>query len=283
MATLLELASSADITRILGWTHGTWGASLDFATYEARTRALLATPWGRSRYRFYLGRDEAGQPVCACKHYVFDVTVAGEPLTAIGFGAVFTHPDARHQGHAARMLSQLMELGLADGHAFALLYSDIDPAYYERLGFRRFGGRAGETRALSAREGLWTEAGITFEATLPDFRYERHPDYASYLIQRNRVRTWRYQSGPGYVVGQIGTSRFAVSEAHRPPDVSPERFWQDVRRLAPEDGVVAGWLPEEAEAGGFWLKEIDDGVPMVASLGGRSLPRAATLWELDHF
>lgn len=54
-----------------------------------------------------------------------------------GIGAVFTPESCRGHSYAAEMLKELIEHCRIAGYDALLLYSDIDVAYYEKLGFHR--------------------------------------------------------------------------------------------------------------------------------------------------
>ena len=112
-----------------------WGGGLDQARFELFQRRLADSPEARERYRL-LGWFERGQLVSAMKAYRLGGAYCGRPLSLLGIGAVFTPPERRRHGHAAAMLRAVMSDAAADGMHAAVLFSDIDAAYYERLGFR---------------------------------------------------------------------------------------------------------------------------------------------------
>ncbi len=64
-----------------------------------------------------------------------DATLDGRPITIAGIGAVFTTPAARGRGAARELIDRLLEKAAADGADLALLFSEIGPDYYARLGF----------------------------------------------------------------------------------------------------------------------------------------------------
>ena len=51
-------------------------------------------------------------------------------------GAVYTETCFRKQGLAAKLITEVIETIQAQGYELFMLYSDIDPAYYEKLGFQ---------------------------------------------------------------------------------------------------------------------------------------------------
>jgi len=138
-------ANRADLTGILDATHEIWNEGLDRQAYSRYYTAQLATAWGKGR----LSRTalvEEGSVLASAKEYRFDAVLDDRPIRVIGIGAVFTQPLHRRRGHARDLLERLLERAAADGFDLALLFSEIDPDYYARLGFSRV-----ETRELLLR------------------------------------------------------------------------------------------------------------------------------------
>ena len=112
-----------------------WGGGLDEERVQLFQRRLADSPEAQGRYRL-LGWFRRGRLVSAMKAYQLGGACAGRPLRILGIGAVFTPPELRRRGHAAAMLHAAMEEARARGAAAAVLFSDIETHYYERLGFR---------------------------------------------------------------------------------------------------------------------------------------------------
>lgn len=293
--TRVRPASDDEIEAILGWTHAIWGVSAPMPAYLARTRGLMATPWGRERYRFMIAHDAAGAPVAGCKAYRLGVEVAGEPAEAIGFGAVFTRPEYRGQGHAGRMLRTLMDEAAAGGAAIALLFSDIGPALYAALGFTALAVSQGQAPALPgpAPFAAWpADRPIPAEWRLPSpFRVARTPAYWDYALRRVEVAPLAWlPDGPaapprGFAAVDVEDGELWIEDAGYAPGADPAAFWSDLRRLAASRGadLAAGWLPDEAAAAGFVLAPLTMPLPMLAPLTGGQTPVKAHLWSIDHF
>lgn len=293
--TRVRPAADAEIDTILGWTHALWGARAALPAYVARTRGYLATPWGRERYRFMVAHDAAGTPVAACKAYRLAAELAGEPVEALGFGAVFTRPECRGQGHAGRMLRSLMEEAGAGGTAIALLFSDIGPALYADLGFTALDVSQGQAPALAGPApfapwpadrpipGAWRLAS--------PFRIARTPDYWDYALKRGEGAPLAWlPDGPdapprGFAVAEVEDDELWIAEAGLAPGDDATSLWSDLRRLAALRGVAraAGWLPDAAAAAGFTLAPLTKPLPMAAPLAGQAPPARSHLWSIDHF
>jgi N-acetylglutamate synthase-like GNAT family acetyltransferase len=133
MAKLVE-AEGWIAERILDDTYSLWHDGLTRPAYGRFFTAQIATAWGRKHLqRFAL--VEGGEVVASAKLYRFDAVHDGQPVRVAGLGAVFTAPAVRGRGAARELIDQLLQRAAADGADFALLFSEIGPDYYARLGF----------------------------------------------------------------------------------------------------------------------------------------------------
>jgi predicted N-acetyltransferase YhbS len=132
--TKLVVADGPVLDRILDDTHSIWSDGLARAAYGRFFAAQIATPWGRTHLRRFALVDGDEVPASA-KLYVFDAVLDGAPIRVAGLGAVFTAPAARRRGAARDLIEQLLERAGGEGADLALLFSEIGPDYYARLGF----------------------------------------------------------------------------------------------------------------------------------------------------
>jgi predicted N-acetyltransferase YhbS len=123
------------LERILDGTFEIWNEGLSRSAYGQWNRAQLQKPWARHRLQRFVALDERETILATAKQYRFDVRVGGREGWMCGIGAVFTPPDQRRQGHASTLIEQLMSRAQRDGALLATLFSEIDPTFYERLGF----------------------------------------------------------------------------------------------------------------------------------------------------
>lgn len=288
-------AAPAEIVTVLAHTRELWGGGQDLDTYVARTRALLDSPWGRANYRFVVGLDEAGGIMTACKRYHLAISLAGTPAPTVGFGAVFTPEAHRGQGHAATLLQAVMAEERARGTRLALLFSDIGPAYYEKLGFRAIRCEVGEAPAAEG-EAPFLPLGDRDPAELlafcrePDARlaFGRSPDYWAFMRERHRPELLLYAPGGiprGFAALHDEAEGLWIDEAGFAPQVSPTAIWLALRALAAQRGrpAVRGWLPLETAEAGFNFRPLTTNAPMVAPLSDDVIPEAVQLWANDHF
>jgi predicted N-acetyltransferase YhbS len=125
-----------------------WGGGLGDERFQQFQRRLADAPEAQDRYRL-LGWFEGGALVAALKAYDLHASCAGRRLRLLGIGAVFTPPPLRRRGHAAAMLRAAIEEYRQRGAHAALLFSDIDVGYYERLGFHQLESRECSVDAAS--------------------------------------------------------------------------------------------------------------------------------------
>lgn len=288
-------ATPGEIVTVLAHTRALWGGGKDLDTYVARTQALLDTPWGRAHYRFVVGLDDQGTIVTACKRYHLDLRLDGAIAPTVGFGAVFTPEAYRGQGHAATLLQTVMAEERARGTRLALLFTDIGPAYYEKLGFQAIRCEVGEAPA-AAGDAPFMPLGDRQASELlafyrePDGRlvFGRSPDYWAFMLERHRPELLLYAPNgapQGFASIHDGKEGLWVDEAGFSPGVSPLDFWRALRALAAhrERTAVRGWLPHEAAEAGFTFAPLKSNAPMAAALFGDAIPEAAQFWANDHF
>jgi predicted N-acetyltransferase YhbS len=163
--------------------------------------AQTATAWGRGRLRLLalVDRDEL---LASAKLYSFEATLDARPIRVAGIGAVFTPPARRGRGAARALIDQVLECAAADGADLALLFSEIGPDYYARLGFSaiattdrrlrvarsdRRGApaimvRGGEDRDLADIAAMGQTRAAPYR-----FHLDRDRDLVHFSIARNRL------------------------------------------------------------------------------------------------
>ncbi len=127
-------AEGAILDEILSATYDIWHDGLSRDAYPRYYKGQLATPWARANLRRWALVDGA-EPLASLKTYSFDAVLERRSIRAIGYGAVFTQPRHRGHGYGRALLREMLQRAAADGYDAALLFSEIDAAYYERLGF----------------------------------------------------------------------------------------------------------------------------------------------------
>ena len=184
---------------ILDDTYPIWGEGLSRQSYGAWNRAQMATDWGRQSLQ-RVALVDGKRVLASAKRYLFDARIAGAPSRVLGLGAVFTPPALRGRGAARQLIEELMAAAAADGCSHALLFSEIGPSYYEKLGFgivprRQYSfttiGKAGAP-ATFVRNGETTDLPAVAElsaayAAGAGFALDRSPDLIQFAIARRRL------------------------------------------------------------------------------------------------
>ena len=127
-------ATGAYLEQILRDTHSLWNDGLEPERYAQFWQAQLRTPWG-SAHLDRMALIEDGVVTCSAKRYNLSARIEGRIRRVLGVGAVFTPAARRGRGAAQRLLETLLETAEAEGFEYAMLFSEIDPAFYQRLDF----------------------------------------------------------------------------------------------------------------------------------------------------
>jgi predicted N-acetyltransferase YhbS len=197
----LVAATGSLLEEILDETFPVWGEGLAREAYGKYNRAQFATPWGAANLR-RVAIVEGGAWLATAKRYRLDALLDRRPVKVLGIGAVFTPESRRGRGHAADLLRRMLESAADEGCGLALLFSEIDPRYYERLGFRSLPINQlalsvrplarGGTPAIAMRSGDFGDLASIVEmnrSQAEGFRFSlaRHPDYVRHAIARKRL------------------------------------------------------------------------------------------------
>jgi predicted N-acetyltransferase YhbS len=201
MALEVVPATGELLERILDDTFPIWGEGLDRAGYGRYNRAQLGTPWGSTHIRRVALVDN-GRLLATAKRYDLSGRLNGQPVRILGLGAVFTPESERGHGRAATLLRRMLDDAAVEGFALALLFSEIDPRYYEHLGFRQLpvnqvalsvrpGTRKG-TPMIPMRSGDFGDLASLVEmnaAQSAGFRFAlaRDEDYIRQAITKKRL------------------------------------------------------------------------------------------------
>jgi predicted N-acetyltransferase YhbS len=130
----LVQASGRVLEQALDESYALWGEGLTRRDYGRYNTAQLRTEWG-ARHLERVALVENGRLLATAKRYGIVVRLDGQVGPMLGIGAVFTPPDLRRRGFARLIIERLIEDAAARGVTGALLFSEIGPDYYARLGF----------------------------------------------------------------------------------------------------------------------------------------------------
>lgn len=131
----LDVIAPEDYARdVLPHSASLWAGARTFDEYAAEFAATAGSAWGKRRFRT-LGLRVDGALVASCKRYARVLRCGERTYEAAGIGAVFTPDALRGRGYATALLGAFLDAERDAGTDLAYLFSDIHPAFYERLGF----------------------------------------------------------------------------------------------------------------------------------------------------
>ena len=266
MLRIVQLSPADYVRDVLPHSAEMWAGERDFATYAAEFHELSTSGFGRRRFKT-LGLAIDGRIVTSCKRYQRELRCGERTFRATGVGAVFTPKAERGHGYATAFLGALLDSERASGTDFVFLFSDIHPAFYERLGFVGLPSRAIVLRADTlphARIATRTLADddwpaiercfTTLEASRP-FALTRPPLVWEWLRLRARSRasggvTVRLGIMHGrrlaaYVLGRRfpAVDSFALDEFATADAEAAAQLPALIRNAAGDLRKITGWLP----------------------------------------
>ena len=152
MPASIRATTEAERIAICNDNFAEWGYGLSASQYLARENLLDAHAWSRLGKTTWIlvDDDSAPTPLSSCETY----SVASSHGRVWEIASVFTAPPLRKQGHASALLRALIQRAAEQRVAGLVLFSDIDPAFYKRIGFG--------VQAPSANDVVWpAETGFS--------------------------------------------------------------------------------------------------------------------------
>jgi predicted N-acetyltransferase YhbS len=182
----LVTVDDSQIEPILDETYPIWGEGLTRHAYSAWYRAQRLTEWGARRLS-RVALVDGGRVLASAKRYDLRARLGGVPIDVLGVGAVFTAPELRGHGYAAALLEAMHEDARARGCAIALLFSEIGPDYYERLGYQVVAEREFtiEVKRKPGAPATLVRAGETSDLGIIAEIAERHTEGAAFALERS--------------------------------------------------------------------------------------------------
>jgi GNAT superfamily N-acetyltransferase len=127
-------ATGAVLAQVLNDTFPLWNDGLTRENYAKHWAAQLKTPWGQSHLD-RVALVDGPHVMCSAKRYDLSLRLDGRIRRVLGIGAVFTAPAHRGRGCARELIVRMLDTAVTEGQEFAMLFSEISPAFYEQLDF----------------------------------------------------------------------------------------------------------------------------------------------------
>lgn len=131
----LVAAEGEALDQVLEESHRIWSDGLTRGAYARYNAAQMRTAWGAHHLSRVALVDDQGRVLSSAKRYGLRGSLDGREIDIVGIGAVFTPDAMRGRGYARETVEQVVAAGARDGATLALLFSEIDPEYYEAMGF----------------------------------------------------------------------------------------------------------------------------------------------------
>ena len=245
-------ATGAVLEQVLADTFPLWNDGLSRENYAKSWTAQLKTPWGQSHLD-RVALVDGPHVMCSAKRYDLSLRLDGRIRRVLGIGAVFTPPAHRGRGCARELITRLLDTAVTEGQEFAMLFSEIAPAFYERLDFvpvpllestlevdQKRGGapamlvRSGDDRDLPAIVEM--SAARSEQARLA---LDRSEDFVRFGVTRKRLNSGLAP------IGRRTTEFLVVEEGHQ----------------------AVAYLVSTAQDGRWMIEEAGDRDPSGARLG----------------
>jgi len=278
---------------------------------DEHVQSRLASPKHRLA-RWYVG-TLAGRVVVSLGSYPLVFHRGGEQVPGFAIGSVYTVKEARGRGFAPELIKFVEAQEQAAGAELAVLYSDIDPAYYARLGYELCPSLEGwlDPQTVSPDPPAHTLEPIDATASLDRLadlyaRYHGemplsiHRDAAYWQALLDRApqdRFFRLTDGRG---GWHGYARLTTRGSDwRIADFAlddqslelAEELYAGLLRLARQEGCrrFGGWMPDHPSARQFFdLTPRKTEITMIKSLDPadqlepEAIELASRFCEIDH-
>lgn len=201
-------ATGPVLEQILDDTFSIWHDGLSREHYGKSWAAQIRTSWGLSHLD-RVALVDGPHVLSSAKRYDLSLRLDGRIRRVLGIGAVFTATAHRGRGYARELLARMLDTAVTEGQEFAMLFSEIEPAFYERLDFvpvpllestlevdQKRGGapamlvRSGDDRDLPSIVEMSAARSATARLAL-----DRSEDFIRFNITRKRLASGLAPSG----------------------------------------------------------------------------------------
>jgi GNAT superfamily N-acetyltransferase len=271
----LAPADWRDILEVLHETHRIWSPGLTRSVYHQYIGGQLSNPWSRKNFRYICMKVDE-RPAVSCKLYSMNMSSRGRDYRILALGAVFTLERFRMRGLAHQFIDEVVDLAEQEDYDGLILYSEIDPKFYEGLGFAELGAAdfyiylphpatwqtqnesaAKVTRSPQIEDVAWLERHHQRWLRAQPYGVIRDADYWRYKLQKERFLhqhsklSWPQlqltllegeHSNDGYMLTEEGGSTIRLLELVGTQSARDE-LWGNLLHRAKNTGMarVRGW------------------------------------------
>lgn len=266
MTETLDVHVASDAERIQAYrnVHEFWGRGVQLEDY-VHSRLDSAK---HNKATWFVGCVD-GRVVTSLGCYPVEFRLHGQALAGIALGSVHTLPDSRRKGFAPQLIQFVESHQRRErGARLSLLYSDIQPSYYARLGYQECPSWAGwlhvgsiaqppDQGRISRLDASDSQADLRelygdYHATL-SMSIARGADYWDHLLEREPAdEFYRLSDSAGEHCGYVRVRRADKAIIVRDyaltshSDRTIEKFCNGLTLMAVEHSAerIGGWLPD---------------------------------------
>ena len=312
----LDIHPASDAERLAAYrnVYDVWSRGRSLREHVAQR---LKSP-RHNRARWFVGCLD-GEVVTSLGVFTLSYRVHGRTVAGIAIGGVHTMKEYRGRGFAPRLMDWVEMYHAERGARLSVLFSDIDPGYYARIGYLRCpaveGWACPQQSAASPAEDVWALAAFSGQRERDRMAqlYAAHHASSAIWIERDRDY-WKYTLAQqpqdefywlahstgepaGYVRFTPTGAEWKIADFALQPDSlagSPgheETLYRQLIQLAGRRGVrrVGGWLPDTTAARTcFTLAPRSVEITMIKALGdecllnGPLIAATSRFCEIDH-
>lgn len=246
-------AEGTILEEILDESFSIWSMGLTRPAYGLWNAAQQRTAWGRTHLQRVALVSDAGDLLSSAKRYRFAARYDGRPIRMCGIGAVFTPVAMRGRGHAATLITRILDEERQHGAEMAALFSEIGAPFYQRLGFTavtldevtvNVQLKRGGSPAMLVRAG--DERDLSAVAAIHDTRAES----ARFSLRRDAAQI-----------------QFVLTRKRALAGLGPAGLRQVEFFVAEEGASAVAYVILSVNANGWTLEEAGDRDPAGARLG----------------
>ena len=275
MVKQLDLHPASQEERLAAFrnVHEFWGADTpidDFVAFRLQSPKHRRATW-------YVGCSD-GEVVTSLACYRIQFHLDGDIVDGFSIGSVHTMPSQRRNGFAGQLMNYVEDCRRDAGERIGVLYSDIDPNYYGRLGYVHCPAWVGDGEVPSLKERSdscgWRLEPFQDTADLNDvadlyLRFHgaaplavaRSPEYWRYTFQWHSKARCHWLLDPddairGYVRTEVASEALKIVDfaLDNPDDELWKRLFGATANLATADALprISSWIPNVAAARGLF-------------------------------
>ncbi len=268
----LDIGGPESLEGLLPELHRSFGQGMSLEEYGSYQRALADHHHARRAIRTLVLRGPDDRALSHLRLHAVRGLSRSEDVVLGGIAMVLTPEAQRGQGHASLIIEATLDLLRREGVDGAYLFSDIDPCFYERFGFRRAATTEFE-EAVSSLPARGPDSVIVRETSPND---------------QPAIRRIHERAGEGEALWLLRDADRWDFLLARPQLRARYTLGSDqvrIHQVAERDGSIAGYAIAALESERLWIDELcmDRPDPELATALLASLAMEARERSIERF